>query len=236
MVNGRRVVVSMTSWRKRLANVVPVVMSILENSVKPDMVVLNLSTDEFPGMESELPMGIRTLAETSPRFTVNWVRENTTVFKKFIPVVRKLYGERYYLFTIDDDEIYDREYIATGVKYVDQGHRVVVIAQRNTTLNKGVWGGLVCYDSTVFRPDYWECITPQLVSLRMNDPYTNGYLRHYGIDVYSVCERHNSKFNEIYPNRGSNKTYSRDRIARVEREVRSIERTWGTVSGRRQRA
>jgi hypothetical protein len=227
MVNNKFIVVSMTSWKKRLINVVPVVMSILENKVKPDIVVLNLSTDEFPRMEKELPQGILTLAKMSKRFKINWVKENTTVFKKFIPVIKSLYGKSYYLFTIDDDEIYDRDYIATGVKHLEKGNRVVVIARRNVSLCEGVWGGLTCYDGSVFKPDYWECITPKLLSLRMNDPYTNGYLKHYGVPIYSVCEKHNTKFNDICPNRGLRKTYSAEQITAVENEVKNIESKWG---------
>ena len=55
MVNGKRIIVSMTSWKKRIQNVAKVVYSIYMNSVKPDKIELNLSSDEFINKEEDLP-------------------------------------------------------------------------------------------------------------------------------------------------------------------------------------
>lgn len=48
MFEGKKVVVTMTSWTRRIGNCVKVIQSILDNSVKPDLVFLNLSVQEFP--------------------------------------------------------------------------------------------------------------------------------------------------------------------------------------------
>ena len=54
-VNNKRVIVSMTSWTKRIGNVSHVVYSLLKQTVKPDSIEVNLSTEEFPNKEKDLP-------------------------------------------------------------------------------------------------------------------------------------------------------------------------------------
>ena len=49
------IVVSMTSWVKRIKNVKPVVENVMKNTVQPDRLYLSLSIEEFPNKE---PLGI----------------------------------------------------------------------------------------------------------------------------------------------------------------------------------
>ena len=55
MFNNHRVVVTMTSWTKRVGNCVKVIQSVLDNTMKPDLVFLNLSLEEFPNRNKDLP-------------------------------------------------------------------------------------------------------------------------------------------------------------------------------------
>ena len=55
MYKNHKVVVTMTSWPKRIGNCHWVVKSILNNTVKPDAVYLNLSVAEFPNKDADLP-------------------------------------------------------------------------------------------------------------------------------------------------------------------------------------
>ena len=63
MFNGHKVVVTMTSWTKRIGNCYQVVKSILNNTMKPDMVYLNLSIAEFPNKEQDLPRDLVQLTQ-----------------------------------------------------------------------------------------------------------------------------------------------------------------------------
>ena len=45
------IVVSLTSWKKRIQYVKKVVESIMKNTVQPDRVYLNLSKTEFEGIQ-----------------------------------------------------------------------------------------------------------------------------------------------------------------------------------------
>lgn len=209
MVKNKPVIVSFTSWEKRLVNVVPVILSIASNNVKPDAIICNLSIEEFPEKEKSLITPINDLIKAYPAFKINWVQKNTGVFKKFIPTLIKFYGQSYYLFTIDDDELYDSHYIETGLKLMEN-YKVAVIANRPIS-ETGVWGGLTCYDSSVFSPDYWQKITPELIEKRMNDPYTNEYLRRKNISIGCSFEKHSQVFNDCFSNRGG-RVYTKEQI------------------------
>lgn len=46
----------MTSWTKRIGNCAQVIKTVLNNTLKPDVVYLNLSQEEFPNGERDIPM------------------------------------------------------------------------------------------------------------------------------------------------------------------------------------
>ena len=43
-----KIIISLTSWSKRISNIPKVIDSILENTTLPDIIVINLSLQEFP--------------------------------------------------------------------------------------------------------------------------------------------------------------------------------------------
>ena len=111
MFNNHRVVVSMTSWTKRIGNCYSVVKSILDGSVKPDIVFLNLSISEFPKREANLPSDLAQLSKTNPEFKIYWVPgPNVKTMKKVFPILKYLDDEDIILY-IDDDILYPRDYI-----------------------------------------------------------------------------------------------------------------------------
>lgn len=217
MNNKKEIIVSMTSWKKRINNVAKVVFSILINSVKPDKIICNLSTDEFPKKEKELPENLLLLQETTC-LEINWVKENTKTFKKIIPTLQKNFGKDYYLFSIDDDELYEEDYIKTGIKYLEN-HNVVVITKRSTS-DKGVWGGMTCYNAKIFRPIFWESLAPIMIETSLDDEYINAYLKYVKESIFCCQENHTIKYNDSFPNRG--KGYSKTEISRATKIANAI--------------
>ena len=65
------IIVSMTSWKKRITNVKYVVSSILQGTYKPDKIILNLSTDEF--QDKHIPIVLK-LLEKYTIVEINWVK------------------------------------------------------------------------------------------------------------------------------------------------------------------
>ena len=83
------IVVSLTSWKKRIQYVKKVVESIMKNTVQPDRVYLNLSKTEFEG--TELPKDLVNYFDSDERLIINWVDgENTKSMKKIFPILKYL--------------------------------------------------------------------------------------------------------------------------------------------------
>ena len=101
------IIVSLTSWPKRIFNVPIVLKNILNGTLKPDYIELNLSSEEFPNKEDDLP---KELLEIE-KLNINWEIGNSRTFKKIIPTLKKYYKKEYYLLSIDDDWIYSLDYI-----------------------------------------------------------------------------------------------------------------------------
>ena len=52
-IKKKIIIVSFTSWSKRISNVYEVLKSILNQSIPPDLIELNLSETEFPNKEND---------------------------------------------------------------------------------------------------------------------------------------------------------------------------------------
>ena len=109
-----RIIVTMTSWIKRIKNVKKVVESILENTVQPDVLYLNLSKEEFKDVE--LPKDLVELFNSDDRLIINWVEgENTKSMKKLFPILQYLDDEDIIL-EIDDDFLAPKDLIEVRLK------------------------------------------------------------------------------------------------------------------------
>ena len=102
-------VVTMTSWVKRISNVKPVVESIMNNTIKPDRLYLNLSKTEFDGLE--LPNDLVEYFKSDDRLIINWVDgENTKSMKKVFPILEYLDDDDI-IINIDDDALFPKDFI-----------------------------------------------------------------------------------------------------------------------------
>ena len=64
MIDNERIIVSMTSYPKRITNVSKSIFYLLnKQTVKPDEIHLWLSTEEFPNKEKDLPDDLQKLLE-----------------------------------------------------------------------------------------------------------------------------------------------------------------------------
>lgn len=108
-----KVIVSMTSWRKRISNVCAVVESIRNNSVLPDQIILNLSLSEFPNKELDLPADLVRLHQNGD-IRIIWQEGNTRAFKKIIPTLKEYPDD--IVISIDDDFLYPEDFIETFIR------------------------------------------------------------------------------------------------------------------------
>lgn len=103
------IVVTMTSWVKRIGNVKEVVESVMDNTLKPDRLYLNLSKTEFEGID--LPEDLVEYFNSDDRLILNWVEgENTKSMKKVFPILEYLDDDDI-IINIDDDALLPKSFI-----------------------------------------------------------------------------------------------------------------------------
>ena len=136
---SRQVVVTMTSWTRRIGNCYTVVASMLDQTVPPDILYLNLSTVEFPNRLDDLPSDLVSLFEDNSTICVfNWVDgENTKTFKKVFPILEYLQDDDIIL-CVDDDFIYPHDYIESRLRDFDACQRPLSGSATGSRLMYGV--------------------------------------------------------------------------------------------------
>lgn len=103
------IVVTMTSWVKRIGNVKKVVESVMNNTLKPDRLYLNLSKTEFEGID--LPEDLVEYFNSDDRLILNWVEgENTKSMKKVFPILEYLDDDDI-IINLDDDALIPNTFI-----------------------------------------------------------------------------------------------------------------------------
>lgn len=105
------IIVTMTSWVKRINNVEKTLKTILGNTEMPEKIIINLTTEEFPNKENSLPSGLVNLANMNSIIEFHWLKHNTTVWKKIIPTLIRFKNAN--IICIDDDRLYPKDFIAT---------------------------------------------------------------------------------------------------------------------------
>ena len=193
----------MTSWPKRINNVSVVLISLINQIKKPDLIELNLSLEEFPNKEKDLPNELNILLNTFKFIEINWVEKNTGVFKKLIPTIKKFYGLKYYLLSVDDDFIYRNDYILTMINK---------LKNKNTdclSLSGGFMGSRMIYKSSCFDLDILENLTKEIINTRLDDYYYEYYLKKKNKKIFKEKKKVPNimiPFNSIYPNSKNEKT------------------------------
>lgn len=107
MFNNQKVVVTMTSWSKRIGNCVKVIQSVLDNTVKPDIVFLNLSLEEFPNRLKDLPKDLVELSLKNPKVKIGWDYDLNALFQNEI------------LISAENDELVDRKFIERQMSSIE---------------------------------------------------------------------------------------------------------------------
>lgn len=125
------IVVSMTSWTKRITYVKQVVESIMNNTVKPDRVYLNLSKTEFEGID--LPKDLVDYFNSDERLIINWVGgPNVKSMKKIFPILKYLNDDDI-IIDADDDIIFPKDLIESRLKDFEKYNKEFSISSNTHT-------------------------------------------------------------------------------------------------------
>lgn len=101
-----RLIVSLTSIPARINDIHFALHSLLNQDLKPDMVVLWLGEDRFPCREKDLPQEVISLIERG--LTIMWCKD-IGPYTKIIPSLRKFHDE--IIITADDDIFYPDDWL-----------------------------------------------------------------------------------------------------------------------------
>jgi glycosyltransferase involved in cell wall biosynthesis len=163
------IIVSFTSWKKRINCCSHIVDLMLKQTMCPNKIILNLSTDEFKNKELDLPKEL--LEKQNSIFEIYWVTKNTRVYKKIIPTLNRFPND--IIITVDDDIEYPSDYIETMYEtYVYYGKKHPIAAFKNKEPNYDVYrhsGGF-----SLIKGDFFKNY--------LNELYDNVVLKN-GIDV-----------------------------------------------------
>lgn len=104
----KKIIVSLTSYPKRIHMVDKVIKSIWKQSMPADEIILYLSDMEFPQRERELPQELTEMIGRNG-FKVEWVEGNIRSHKKYFYALRDKSGD--IVITVDDDVLYSETLI-----------------------------------------------------------------------------------------------------------------------------
>ena len=97
-----KIFISLTTYPARIESVYYAICSILDQSVRPNKIILTLIKDEFPNGEEALPINIQSLKEKG--LEILWGDENLRPHNKYFYSMQK-YPDAL-IITIDDDILY----------------------------------------------------------------------------------------------------------------------------------
>lgn len=101
--------VSFTSWTKRIQYCKHTIDLMMNQTLMPTKIILNLAEEEFPNREEDLPKELVDESINNELFEIFWVKENNTVWKKIIPTMNRFPNDL--VLSIDDDIEYPNNYI-----------------------------------------------------------------------------------------------------------------------------
>ena len=109
--NNPEIIVSLTSFPDRIHTVVKTIKTLLNQTKKPDRVILWLAPEQFPNKEKDLPEELLDLRKFG--LTIDWYKDIRS-YKKIIPTLKK-YPDAI-IITTDDDIYYAPDTVETLYK------------------------------------------------------------------------------------------------------------------------
>ncbi|WP_083399002.1 glycosyltransferase [Oceanisphaera psychrotolerans] len=137
------IIVSLTSTSARLQVLKYTLLSLCNQSLKPDQIILNVSKEGYLIDEGikELPEWLVDLAGGGKVF-INWV-DNTGPYRKLMPVYNEASNDDWVI-TCDDDVIYGEDWLALLVKTAEE-HPDAIVCGRARIPVKTIFGGFQSY-------------------------------------------------------------------------------------------
>lgn len=120
--SGRKLIVSLTSFPLRIGRLWIVIESLMRQTMKPDMIILWLSKEQFPNEMRDIPKRLVKLVDRG--LDIRFVSEDIRSYKKFYYVFQEFPDD--VIITADDDIIYPSNMIKSLYEKYRQSPEAVV--------------------------------------------------------------------------------------------------------------
>lgn len=182
-------VITLTSWTKRIGNIIPTLESCLNQTCKPDRIYLQLSKTEFEGVKID-PKVLDFINENN--IILNWVDEpNTKAFKKVLPILDKL-NDNDLIVNLDDDVILKPNILETYKKEYEKRQTPLRFggAQIFQDILPGYkyWGSAVTFFAKKHLKHWDELIDNEILMGKHDDCFYNFMFWLNGYVVESICK------------------------------------------------
>ena len=137
---GKKLIVSLTSFPERLYDIHFCIYSILNQTIKPDEIILWLANEQFPNGEKDIPHDVLNLKKFGLK--IKWC-EDIKAYKKLIPALKEYPDDL--IVTADDDLFYPEDWLE--LLYEDHKKNPNdIICQRSRKISFNNDGSLKSYD------------------------------------------------------------------------------------------
>jgi hypothetical protein len=109
-LSGQKVdnlIISVTSIPSRIFEIKYMIFSVLNQSIRPEKIILWLTKNQFPLMERELPLELLELCKYD--FEIHWYEEDIRSYTKLIPALK--YFSKFFIVIADDDIYYRKRWL-----------------------------------------------------------------------------------------------------------------------------
>lgn len=197
---GNKVIVTISSWYKRIENVAPVLESIIYNTISPDVVYINLAKEDFEYDEyngsvydnPNFPNNFKELIfckKVNTKFVINWYDDaGLKSWKKHVKVITDGLNSDSLddvVLCIDDDIIYKSTYIETMLKSYNFYNRKYPISCFTNCFCQG--GFAFCGYGTLYKIGHFKDFNKYMTSEMYHKfPEDNHLLNILNINGYPI--------------------------------------------------
>ncbi len=153
-----KIIVSLTSYPKRINDVERVIKTLLIQTMKPDKIIMWLSKEEFPNQDMDLPENLVKLCQWG--LEIRWVSGDLKSHKKYYYAMQEFNEE--IIITVDDDIYYHSELVECLYNSY-MLHPQAVSCTRANLIGKDEEGSLLPYEE--WEKNYTFCADMEMMDL-----------------------------------------------------------------------
>lgn len=128
-----RVIISLTSYPKRINTVYPTIESLISQERAVDKIILWLCKPEFDSQETIIPYDLNILSTRTDCFEIRWVNDNLKPHKKYYYAFQEFPED--IVITVDDDVIYNKDMVGNLLESYSR-HPYAISARRVRSIVK----------------------------------------------------------------------------------------------------